>query len=42
MAKDPGAVALGTKRAQKLRTKLGSEEALKEHMRQVRAGKKFS
>jgi hypothetical protein len=42
MSKDPGAVALGKKRAQNLRKKLGSEEALKEHMRQVRAGKKLA
>jgi hypothetical protein len=39
MTKDPGAVALGKKRAKNLRKKLGSEKALKEHMRQVRAGK---
>jgi hypothetical protein len=42
MAKDPGAVALGKKRAENLRRKLGSDEALKEHMRNVRAGKKLS
>ena len=42
MAKDPGAVALGKKRAKNLRRKLGSKEALTEHMRQVRAGKKLS
>lgn len=42
MAKDPGAVALGKKRVQNLRKKLGSDEALKDHMRQVRAGKKLS
>lgn len=42
MAKDPGAVALGKKRAKKLRVALGSDEALKEHMRRVRAGRKLS
>lgn len=42
MANDPGAVALGKQRAKNLRKKLGSEEALKDHMRQARAGKKLS
>jgi hypothetical protein len=42
MAKDPGAVALGKKRAKNLRKKLGSQAALNEHMRQVRTGKKLS
>jgi hypothetical protein len=42
MAKDPGAVALGRKRAENLRRKLGSDEALKDHMRRVRAGEKLA
>jgi hypothetical protein len=42
MDKDPGAVALGKKRALNLRKKLGSERALKPHMRRVRAGEKLS
>jgi hypothetical protein len=42
MDKDPGAVALGKKRAQNLRKKLGSKKALTEHMRKVRAGEKLS
>jgi hypothetical protein len=41
MAKDPGAVALGKKRARNLRKKLGSRKALKDHMRKVRAGEKL-
>ena len=42
MDKDPGAVALGEKRAENLRKTLGSEDALKEYIRQVRAGKKLA
>lgn len=42
MEKDPGAVALGKKRAKKRRATLGSEEALKEYMRRMRAGRKLS
>jgi hypothetical protein len=42
MDKDPGAVALGRKRAENLRKKLSSDEALKEHMRRVRAGEKLA
>jgi hypothetical protein len=42
MAKHPDAVSLGKMRAENLRKKLGSEEALKEHMRKVRAGKKLA
>jgi hypothetical protein len=39
---NPAAVMLGKKRAKNLRQRLGSNEALSEHMRQVRAGKKLA
>jgi len=40
MEKHPDAVSLGKMRAENLRKKLGSDEALKEHMRQVRECRK--
>jgi hypothetical protein len=40
--KRPRRRRLGKKRAQNLRKKLGSDEALKDHMRRVRAGEKLS
>jgi hypothetical protein len=42
MDKDLGAVTFGKKRAQNLRSKLGSDEALKDHMQRLGAGKKLS
>lgn len=42
MDKDSDAVGLGRKRAENLRKKLGSDEALKDHMRRVRAGEKLA
>jgi hypothetical protein len=42
MEKNAAAVALGKKRARNLRKMLGSKKAFKEHLRQVRAGKKLS
>jgi hypothetical protein len=40
MDKDPG--ALGKKRASNLKKRLRNKAALKEHMRNVRAGKKVA
>lgn len=42
MDKDSDAVGLGRKRAENPRKKLGSDEALKDHMRRVRAGEKLA
>jgi hypothetical protein len=42
MKKDPGAVALVKKRAANVHKKLGSDDALADHMRRVRAGKKLA